>query len=87
MSGIRGERYIDDDGKEVLTGGLMAAATIKAIYGDDYYRNIGRRGGRNGHVKGFAVNPELAKRAGSIGGKLSKRGPAKKKKEENVQEK
>lgn len=37
--------------------------------------------------KGFAANPELAKRAGSRGGKISKRGPAKKKKEENVQEK
>ena len=36
---------------------------------------------------GFAANPELAREAGRIGGKISKRGPAKKKKEENVQEK
>ena len=35
---------------------------------------------------GFAANPELAREAGRIGGKISKRGPAKKK-EENVQEK
>lgn len=70
-----------------VAGGLKAKKTIIERHGSDWYRKIGRIGGRNGHVKGFAVNPELAKRAGSIGGKLSKRGPAKKKKEENVQEK
>lgn len=37
--------------------------------------------------KGFAANQELAKRAGSRGGKISKRRPVKKKKEENVQKK
>lgn len=64
-----------------VAGGLKAKKTIIERHGSDWYRKIGRIGGRNGHVKGFAVNPELAKRAGSIGGKLSKRGPAKKKKE------
>lgn len=60
-------------------GGRKAAATNKEKYGDNFYANIGRKGGKNGHTGGFAANPELAKRAGSIGGKKSKRGPAKKK--------
>lgn len=68
-------------------GGLKAATQIKEKFGSDFYREIGRRGGRNGHTGGFAANPELAREAGRIGGKISKRGPAKKKKEENVQEK
>lgn len=60
-------------------GGRKAAATNKAKYGEDFYREMGRIGGRNGHTGGFASNPELARIAGSIGGKISKRGPAKKK--------
>lgn len=44
----------------------------------DFYRKLGRKGGRKtGIVKGFAANPELASRAGAIGGKKSKRGHAK----------
>ena len=58
-------------------GGLKASETNKQKYGKDFYKNIGRRGGKACVPKGFAVNPELAKRAGSIGGKLSKRGKAK----------
>lgn len=58
-------------------GGIKAAATNKAKYGSDFYAEIGRKGGRNGHTGGFAANPELAKIAGSIGGKISKRGKAK----------
>ena len=34
---------------------------------------IGSKGGQNGHTGGFAANPELARRAGSIGGKKSRR--------------
>lgn len=74
MSGIRGERYIDENGNEVLTGGLKAAATNKARYGDGFYANIGTRGGRNGHTGGFAANPALARLAGKKGGGISKRG-------------
>lgn len=55
-------------------GGLKAAATNKAKYGDGFYSNIGARGGRNGHTGGFAANPALAKLAGSKGGRMSKRG-------------
>lgn len=40
---------------------------------------IGSKGGKKkGIKKGFAMNPDLARRAGAIGGKLSKRGPNKK---------
>lgn len=58
-------------------GGLKAAATNKAKYGEDFYRNIGKTGGSNGHNGGFAANPTLARLAGAKGGRLSKRGPAK----------
>jgi general stress protein YciG len=60
-----------------LEGGRKAAATNKAKYGKDFYRNLGRIGGHNGHSGGFASNPELAKLAGAKGGKISRRGKAK----------
>ena len=59
-------------------GGQNAAATNKTKYGKDFYAEIGRKGGRNGHTGGFAANPELAKIAGAKGGRISKRGKAKK---------
>ena len=59
-------------------GGQKAAATNKSKYGKDFYAEIGRKGGRNGHTGGFAANPELAKIAGAKGGRISKRGKAKK---------
>lgn len=58
-------------------GGQKARETNYAKYGSDFYAEIGRKGGRNGHTGGFAANPELAKRAGEIGGRKSKRGKAK----------
>lgn len=58
-------------------GGRKAAVTNKLKYGDNFYANIGRRGGRNGHTGGFFANPELARIAGAIGGRKSKRGKAK----------
>lgn len=58
-------------------GGAKAAETNKKKYGSDFYAEIGRKGGRNGHTGGFAANPELARIAGAIGGRKSKRGPAK----------
>ena len=58
-------------------GGRKAALTNKIRHGKDFYANIGRRGGQNGHTGGFAANPELAKIAGKKGGAKSKRGPAK----------
>lgn len=59
-------------------GGQKAAATNKTKYGKNFYAEIGRKGGRNGHTGGFAANPELAKIAGAKGGRISKRGKAKK---------
>lgn len=64
-------------------GGRKAAATNRAKYGPDFYSNIGRKGGTNGHDGGFAAKglgkdgltgPERAKIYGSVGGKVSKRG-------------
>ena len=59
-------------------GVQKAADTNKNKYGKDVYAEIGRKGGRNGHTGGFAANPELAKIAGAKGGRISKRGKAKK---------
>lgn len=64
-------------------GGRKAAATNMAKHGPDFYRNIGRKGGTNGHDGGFAskglgkdglTGPERAKIYGSVGGKVSRRG-------------
>ena len=60
-------------------GGLKAKKTNYELYGQDFYREIGRKGGQNGHTGGFAANPELARLAGAKGGKISRRGKAKKK--------
>ena len=59
-------------------GGLKACKTNYEKHGKDFYRNIGRKGGKNGHTGGFAANPELARIAGAKGGRNSKRGKAKK---------
>lgn len=59
-------------------GGRKAAATNKARYGKDFYAKIGAKGGRNGNTGGFAANPELARIAGAKGGRMSRRGKAKK---------
>ncbi len=57
-------------------GGIKTRETMYQRHGKDFYREIGRIGGRNGHTGGFASDPELAKRAGAKGGKISKRGKA-----------
>lgn len=67
-------------------GGRRAALTNKERHGSDFYAKIGAKGGRNSHTGGFAsevvgrdglTGAQRAKIAGSIGGKKSKRGPAK----------
>lgn len=55
------------------TGGLKAVATTKSLYGADFYRIAGAKGGKLGHTGGFYVNRELARACG----RKSKRGPAK----------
>ena len=72
-------------------GGIKAAATNKERYGKDFYRTNGAKGGRNGHTGGFAsvtrgkdglTGPERAKLWGTIGGQISRRGPAKRSSDE-----
>lgn len=58
------------------SGGIKTRETMYQRHGKDFYREIGRKGGQNGHTGGFAANRELAKIAGSKGGKISKRGKA-----------
>ena len=66
-----------------MEGGRKAAQTNKRKYGENWYKEIGAKGGRNGHTGGFYVHRELARIAGAKGGKKSKRGPAKKEKTED----
>lgn len=58
-------------------GGIKARNTNLKKHGEDFYKRIGTKGGRNGHTGGFASNPELARTVGAIGGRKSKRGSAK----------
>lgn len=58
-------------------GGRRAAVTNLERHGADFYRIIGRKGGQNGHLGGFASNPELARIAGAKGGRISRRGRVK----------
>ena len=63
-------------------GGEKAAKTNKERHGEDFYRNIALKAQKaweeNGRKpRGFAANPELARRAGMKGGKTSRRGKAK----------
>lgn len=54
-------------------GGQKAAITNKTRHGKDFYANIGKKGGQAKVPKGFAANPELARRAGAKGGRISRR--------------
>jgi general stress protein YciG len=54
-------------------GGGKAAQRNKERHGDDFYKRIGSKGGRKGTTGGFWANRELARRAGKIGGTISRR--------------
>lgn len=54
-------------------GGLKAAQTNKERHGEDFYRKVGAVGGKRQVPKGFALNPDLARSAGSKGGSISRR--------------
>lgn len=58
-------------------GGRKAAATNKTRHGDDFYKRIGARGGRNSTTGGFYANREMAREAGAKGGHKSRRDEAK----------
>lgn len=73
-----------------VAGGKKAAATNKAKYGADFYAKIGSEGGSRSHTGGFASEKvgadgltgfERARIAGRKGGAISKRGPAKRKRD------
>ena len=55
-------------------GAAKAVATNKKKHGKDFYAKIGAMGGKALGCKGFAANPELARTAGAMGGKISRRG-------------
>lgn len=68
-------------------GAKKAVVSIKEKYGEDYFQRLGRKGGRLGVTGGFAclergsdglTGPERARISGAKGGRISKRGPAKK---------
>lgn len=59
------------------SGGIQARDTNKKKYGEDFYREIGRKGGLKGRTGGFYANRELARIAGAKGGRISRRGKAK----------
>lgn len=69
-------------------GGLKAAKTNKEKHGKDFYKNIGRKGGKQipKRPRGFAsdvvgkdglTGAERSRIAGAKGGKISRRGPSK----------
>lgn len=69
-----------------ISGGRKARDTNIKLHGKDFYRNIGRIGGQRSRTGGFASEKigkdgltglQRAKIYGSLGGKKSKRGPAK----------
>lgn len=55
-------------------GAMKARETNKLRHGEDFYARIGRKGGLVCVPKGFAKNPKLARKAGALGGKISRRG-------------
>ena len=70
-----------------VAGGKKAAITNMKKQGADFYKRIGKKGGMNGHTGGFASDKvgrdgltgyERAKKVGSTGGRISRRGKAKK---------
>lgn len=75
-----------------VKGGKKASITNKLKHGEDFYKRIGRKGGKKSCNGGFASNKigkdgltgaERAKIAGRKGGSYSKRGRSKKVEENN----
>jgi len=58
-------------------GRRKAASTNKNKYGKDFYARIGAMGGKMGHTGGFYANRDLARKAGALGGRISRRGKSK----------
>ena len=56
-----------------VPGGKKAAIANKQRYGLDFYRQIGRKGGKISRDGGFAMNRELAVEASAKGGRAPRR--------------
>lgn len=56
-----------------VSGGKSAGKTNKERYGENYYKELGRLGGSKKVPKGFAMNRELAREAGKLGGRNSRK--------------
>lgn len=52
-------------------GGLKSKEKNKKLYGDDFYKKIGHKGGKISKGGGFAGNPTYASKMGKLGGKRS----------------
>ena len=62
-----------------ISGGKLAAQK-NLEKNPNFYKEIGSTGGKNGKgsKKGFAANPELARKCGALGGSISRRTKSKK---------
>jgi general stress protein YciG len=58
-------------------GGLQAAAKNKELYGEDFYKKIGKQGGTISKGGGFAKDSEMAALAGRLGGLKSRKDSSK----------
>lgn len=56
-----------------IEGGKLAAKKNKELYGNNFYHEIGRKGGQASGTGGFYANPDLASIVGKIGGQRSSR--------------
>ena len=54
-------------------GGQKARDRNIEKYGADFYAKIGAKGGKMGHTGGFFANRDLARKAGALGGRVSRR--------------
>jgi general stress protein YciG len=56
-----------------VEGGRAAAKKNKEKHGTDFYSRIGKKGGERGRTGGFFANRDLARKAGAMGGRKSRR--------------
>lgn len=56
-------------------GASKAKETILKRHGADFWTKIGAKGGKVSSTGGFFGDRDLARRAGKIGGTISRRGP------------
>lgn len=70
------QRILHEEDKSLsgtLAGGHKTRQTIIEKYGADYYKILGRLGGKASGTGGFYGNSERARTAGKLGGSLSSR--------------